>query len=347
MKKIICVLLILLVIVTGCGSVTKESLVEKFEDKVSSSKSYKVNGKMEILNGEDEYVYNLEASFLKDDYYKVVLINETNNHEQVILKNPSGVFVVTPSLNKSFKFDSVWPDNSSQGYFLSSLVKDVTSDDKVEMLEDEENYIIKSSVNYPNNKNLSYQKIYFDDDMLPTMVEVYDTNDNVSIKVTFTKIDLNAGLKDSDFVLEDYIDKDVCEDECGEDETCKTTCETTMASNTLDNILYPVYMPENTYMTSTEEINNETVNRAILTFAGDKNFVLIEEASRYSDEFETIPITGNPVIINDTVAAMSSNSIYFTKNNVDYYLVSNDLTNDEMVSIASSITNDTAVSYTK
>jgi len=40
----------------------------------------------------------------KKDMYKVSLTNKANNHEQIILKNNDGVYVLTPSLNKSFKF---------------------------------------------------------------------------------------------------------------------------------------------------------------------------------------------------------------------------------------------------
>ena len=69
------------------------------------------------------------------------------------------VIVVTPSLNKSFKFDSVWPENSSQAYLLQNLVEDVKGDSKASLEKTDNGYIIKSTVNYPNNEDLSYQKI--------------------------------------------------------------------------------------------------------------------------------------------------------------------------------------------
>ncbi len=46
----------------------------------------------------------------------------------MILKNDDGVYVLTPALNKSFKFQSEWPENSSQAYLFESLVKDITED---------------------------------------------------------------------------------------------------------------------------------------------------------------------------------------------------------------------------
>ena len=115
----------MLLLTCGCGKVDSTKVKSDFEDKVNKSKSYLLSGTMEIMNNDDTFVYTVEASFLKDDYYKVRLVNQTNNHEQVILKNDDGVYVVTPSLNKSFKFQSEWPSNSSQSYLLTPLLNDV------------------------------------------------------------------------------------------------------------------------------------------------------------------------------------------------------------------------------
>lgn len=68
------------------------------------------------------------------------------------------MFVVTPSLNKSFKFQSEWPYNSSQSYILSSLLKDLENDSNVVFEEKDEKYILSSTVNYPNNSSLVSQK---------------------------------------------------------------------------------------------------------------------------------------------------------------------------------------------
>ena len=94
MKKIGILTVLILILTCGCGKVNIDKAKSNFEEKVTKAKSYLLKGSMEIINNEDTYVYSVEASFLKDDYYKVRLINQTNNHEQVILKNTDGVYVV-------------------------------------------------------------------------------------------------------------------------------------------------------------------------------------------------------------------------------------------------------------
>ena len=395
MKKIIVLAIGLMLFVTGCGSNSEEDLIAKFEKNVSNSKSYTLKGNMEILSNEETFTYSIEANYLQDDFYKVTLVNQTNNHEQIILKNNDGVYVVTRALNKSFKFRSEWPSNSSQSYILSSLVKDIKNDENRLLEEQDKNYVIKTSVNYPNNSSLTYQKIYFDKDMNLEKVEVYDSEDIINIKVVFSSVDLKSGLKEEDFLLEDLIDmnaekeeenntyneeentttnnstsnnteanntttdentsneSDQTNDNATTNETQNTedNCENeecdTKSSNILDSIIYPLYIPSETYLSNSEEIDTDEGNRMILTFAGDKNFVLIEEVASVASDFEIIPVYGDPIMLSDTIAAKSANSMYWTSDNVSYYLTSNDLSTEEMVTIAESLGNTKVVSGSK
>lgn len=357
MKKIFILFGVLLFTITGCGEYKLEDAIKDFSKSVENSKSYKVNGTMEISSGEEIFTYSIDTYYLKDDYYKVILVNQTNNHEQIILKNADGLYVVTPSLNKSFKFDSVWPDNSSQAYILQNLVNDIKNDSSATLEKKDNEYIIRSKVNYPNNEELSYQKIHFDKNMNLNKVEVYNNEDIVKIKVNFKTIDLKAKLSKDDFVLDDLIDEPNTNetqnnDNCSE-ETCKEEsnnceegkCEET--SSTLESIIYPLYIPSETHLSSSETVSTETGQRVILTFSGDKNFVIVEEKAVASSDFEVVPVFGDPLMLNDTVGALSSNSISWHANDISYYLVSSDLTANEMVNVAKSLGNSTTVVSTK
>lgn len=378
MKKYLILIMIMLLTLTGCGSYKLEDAVNDFTKKVENSKSYKLNGTMEINSGDEIFTYNIDAYYLKDDYYKVVLVNQTNNHEQVILKNKEGLYVVTPSLNKSFKFDSVWPENSSQAYLLKNLVNDLKNDNEKEFEKLEKGYILKSKVNYPNNDELSYQKMYFDKDMNLEKVEVYTSDNIIKIKVIFKDINLKAKLKEDDFVLDDLVknsednkdnnnveNKDINNDNKAKDEkketnnkdcmneTCKEdnkTCKDNKCdekTGALDGIIYPLYLPTNTHLKSSETVETSNGDRVILTFAGDKNFVIVEEVAKSASDFEIIPVFGDPLMLDKTIAALSSNSISWNSENISYYLVSSDLSTNELVSVAKSLGNSKTVISTK
>lgn len=378
MKKYLILIMIMLLTLTGCGSYKLEDAVNDFTKKVENSKSYKLNGTMEINSGDEIFTYNIDAYYLKDDYYKVVLVNQTNNHEQVILKNKEGLYVVTPSLNKSFKFDSVWPENSSQAYLLKNLVNDLKNDNEKEFEKLEKGYILKSKVNYPNNDELSYQKMHFDKDMNLEKVEVYTSDNIIKIKVIFKDINLKAKLKEDDFVLDDLVknsednkdnnnveNKDINNDNKAKDEnketnnkdcmneTCQEdnkTCKDNKCdekTGALDGIIYPLYLPTNTHLKSSETVETSNGDRVILTFAGDKNFVIVEEVAKSASDFEIIPVFGDPLMLDKTIAALSSNSISWNSENISYYLVSSDLSTNELVSVAKSLGNSKTVISTK
>ena len=324
MKKTCLLLIMLCILLCGCGKVGKEDATKSFINKVNNAKSYKIKGKMEISNDEETFLYDIECLYLNSNYYRVSLINETSNNEQIILKNKEDVYVITPLLNKSFKFQSEWPNNSSQAYLPDILVKDIQDDNEKEVIENNDGYIIRTKVNYPNNPDLKYQKIYINDNNIEK-VEVYNDNDIVKIKVVFDNISWNEKIKEDEFLLDNYVKEDndsenkECnneKEECNKEESKKTV--------NIDNIIYPLYIPSNTHLASSEKVDTGNGNRIILTFSGEKNFVLIEE-----------------------VGALSANSLSWEANNISYYLASTELSTEEMKLIANSLGNETLVANTK
>lgn len=100
MKKFI-YLLGFLFIVVGCGKKTEEDIVNSFMKNVQNSNGYHLTGNLEIYRNEELYTYTVDAAFQSQDNFRVSLINQTNSHEQIILKNEDGVYVMT---QKSTKF---------------------------------------------------------------------------------------------------------------------------------------------------------------------------------------------------------------------------------------------------
>ena len=81
-------------LLSGCGTSDANGVLKKLEDKINKANSYYLEGTMEIINHEDTYNYDVKVSYQKQDYYKIELVNNLNNHEQVILRNEDGVYVM-------------------------------------------------------------------------------------------------------------------------------------------------------------------------------------------------------------------------------------------------------------
>jgi len=167
MKKFVFGIFVFSLLVTGCGKYSQKDIVKDFNKKYEDSSGYRLNGSLEVVNNDETYNYSVDVDYKKDDFYKVILTNVSNNHTQVILKNENGVYVVTPSLNKSFKFQSDWPYKNSQIYLVGALLNDIKSDEKRSFSIKDNKYIFKTTVKYPNNSNLNNQKVVLVQSLYP------------------------------------------------------------------------------------------------------------------------------------------------------------------------------------
>ena len=334
MKKIFLGIFLCLIFLTGCGKKSEGDVLKSYTSVVEKAKSYYLNGKMELVNNEDVYTYDISVSYEADDNYKIELVNTVNNHEQVILRNSEGVYVVTPSLNKSFKFQSDWPYNNSQVYLLSSLLDDINNDEERVFETKDNEYVFTTRVNYPNSPKLEKQKIYFNANNLPTRVEVLDKDGNVEIKMVFNKIDLKADFNDTYFDLSSILDTEVKEENNGEQQNTETETKETA---TIDDIIYPMYLPTNTYLANQEKVKVDNGERLILTFAGDSSFVLVEETVSITNSPEIIPTYGEVELIGASLAVINDNSANWFSNGIEYYVVSDTMDSSEILEVAKSI----------
>ncbi len=322
MKKIF-VILCFCLLLSGCGSYTVKDAQKDLEKKIEKLNGYNLIGTMEIINNDDIYKYDVDVSYSKSDKFRVSLKNKTNNHEQIILKNFDGVYVLTPTLNKSFKFQSDWPYNNSQVYLLQTLLSDIQNDSKKEFKTTSSNYIFKTAVNYPNNSDLVKQKIYFDKKLNPVKVEVLNDEDDVLIKMVFKKINLNPKFKDNYFTLDENMKV------AKEEENAQTVSK-------IEEEIYPMYIPENTRLTNKETVSLDGGERVIMTFEGDSPFMLIEQTASVSDD-SVVSIDGNPYQMAMGVASISDNMISWISGGIEYYVVANSMSEEELVSVASSV----------
>ena len=302
-------------------------VISKYKKILSEEDKYSVTGKMDIVSNEELYHYDVKVDYMKGDYYRASLTNSNSNHEQIILKNKSGVYVITPSLNKSFKFQSDWPFNSSQAYILSSILKDLENDSNVLLEEKEDNYILSSTVNYPNNPSLVSQKVTFNKDMLPLSTKVFDKNGLECISFKITNIDFDVDLNEEYFEI-DNID----------------VSEEVKQTSSIDEVVYPMYLPVGTKFKSEETVKTDDAERVILTFSGDKSFILIEEASKNPKDFEVTTTSGELVFYENVLGTLGESSLNWSMDGKDYYIIGSNLTNEEILKVASSTS---VVSLTK
>ena len=199
----------------------------------------------------------------------------------------------------------------------------IHNDEEVKFSENDDNYTFITKINYPNNKMLVNQKITIDKKLNIKNVKVYDSNDSVKMELNVDRIDYSPTFKDDYFELETIMrtfdDNEVVE------------------SSNLDDSIYPLFVPVNTSLTNSERVETDNGERIIMTFSGDKPFLLVEETANVMEEFTVIPTYGEPYMLMDTLGVVTDNSLSWTSGGIEYYLVSDVMGKDELIEIAQSI----------
>ncbi|MFD1737676.1 outer membrane lipoprotein carrier protein LolA [Bacillus salitolerans] len=330
-KKLGVFLLAMLVVLAlaGCGEKSQADVVKSLEAKMEEMSGYKANATMTLKTGSEEQVYEVEIWHSKPHYYRVNLKNTQKEQSQMILRNDEGVFVLTPALNKSFRFQSDWPQNSSQAYLYESLVKDILRDPEAVFTANDNHYVFETKTNYKNNKALPVQEITLNkSDLTPATVKVMDPDRNPLLQVDFTSIELNASFDEGAFDMQRNM-------------TGAQMEVPTMASGSVEGplqVLYPFDIPEGVALIGEKEMETENGKRVILTYGGeDKSFTLIQERARIADVATTSSVSGEPVDLGFTVGALSDSSVAWSHNGVDFLLASNNLTQEELLMVARSV----------
>ncbi len=332
MKKITIFLILLCLMVTGCGKNSVSNVTNNILKKYDKSSGYILNGDLEINNNDDVYNYSVTAAFdKKGDNYKITLKNKANDFKQIILKNNDGVFLLTPSLNKSFKFSSKWPNNNSQIYLFDTLIKDIKRDNEKKFEFKNNKYIYRTKVNYPNNSKISKQKIIFDNRYNLKMVSVYDSDNKVCMNLTVNKLSLSPKFKKNYF---DFDEDVIVNDDNVKKKSDNTTTKETMS---IDDVIYPLFLPSGTKLIDEKKIDKDNGQRVIMTYDGEKSFLLVEETLDVLNELTIIPSSGEPFQLLDTIGVMTDNSLSWTSGNMEYYLVSEVMDKDELIEIAQSV----------
>lgn len=317
---------------TACGSQSKEDVVKKLEKQTEEMAGYKTEANMKMRTGKEEQKYHIQVWHKKDDYYRVKLQNDQDEKgSQVILKNDTGVYVLTPALNKSFKFQSDWPQNTSQPYLFASLLNDIKADPEAEFTATENYFKFKTKTNYQNNKTLPYQEIYFDKKSYqPVMVKVFDQDMNALVEVSFANFTKDDSLKKEDFDVDKNMAMSPAE---------APVANMDGAEEELEEVLYP----QETFgaeLAEEREVKTDDGKRMIMTYAGEKNFTLVQEKAEVQPASAgySVHVNGDPVQLDDgVIAALEHNRLEWSHNGTTYQLASNELTQEEMVSVASSI----------
>ncbi|MBN8203785.1 MULTISPECIES: LolA family protein [Bacillaceae] len=320
--------LLVVLALSACGTKSQEDVVKDLNNKLEDIKGYKAEAKMTLQMGTDPQTYEIEVWHKEPDFYRVNLKNAQKEQSQMILRNDDGVFVLTPALNKSFRFQSDWPQNSSQAYLYESLVKDIMEDKEAKFSATKDHYVFETKTRYQNNQMLPIQEIKLKkSDLSPVSVKVMDPDKNALVTVDFSNVKFNASFDKKDFDMQKNM--------------TGAQLEVPVMAEVEDQefaVKYPQMEMADVKLVDEQEVQTEDGKRVVLTYDGEKSFTLVQEKAAVMPTSSVVTsVKGEPVDLGFTIGALSDNTISWTYLGVDYMIASNDLSPEEMSEIARSV----------
>ncbi|MBA2943270.1 hypothetical protein HZF08_33910 [Paenibacillus sp. CGMCC 1.16610] len=369
----VAVVMCLALVLAGCGIGKKDagSIVKDLDHVISKADSYQASGSMILHTGSQPQEYQVEVAFSPEHFYRISLTNASKDVTQIVLRNEEGVFVLTPHLKKSFRFQSDWPENQGQVYLFQSLARSIIADKDRQFTTDNDAYVFDVAANY-QNEQLSRQKIWLNKKTLaPTQVQVSDANQNVMVQVNFTKFEFDAKfdkdffqmernmtswnmqtlptmsdvkVTDADHPAAGVTDKDLTATGGQSDQSQPTTSTGTKTDATKSNaaaskpqsigIIEPSYLPKDVVKQDITDMKLGEDAAVLLRYKGKYNFSMVE----VRPQAKSVSLQpGDIVDLGFTIGVLTGEdkkTLTWTNDGVEFRLTTGDLPTNEMIKVA-------------
>ncbi|WP_019638233.1 outer membrane lipoprotein-sorting protein [Paenibacillus fonticola] len=343
-------------VLAGCGKKDADGVVKDLDNVVAKLESYQGSGTMTLHTGDKPQEYKVEVWYQNPSFYRIALTNAQKDITQIVLKNDQGVYVLTPSLNKSFRFQSDWPENQGQVYLYQTLVRSILSDNSRQFVSDKDSYVFDVAANY-NTHALVRQKIWLaKNDYAPRQVQVSDAEAKVVVEVKFDKFDFDAKFDNNSFDMQHNLNTagqqskgtllEVDENGMLVEKTDASAVGTDIAAGEQMaapglsepfGVFFPTYLPAGVAYKDDKIVDDSERSSVLLRFDGTYQFTLTE--SRSPDRTASL-VPGDVVDLGFTAGLLTGDALQtltWTVDGLEFRITSDNLPVNEMVKIAASM----------
>lgn len=319
----------------ACGTKDSKEIVSDLSKRSEDMESYISHGKMTIQTGQEPQEYEVEVWYKKPHYYRVALKNLKKDIVQILLKNDDGVYVLTPHLKKSFRFQSDWPASSGQVYLYQTILASIIDDQKRRFQAGDKEYQFEVEAKYTLNQNFFIQRIWLDRDLYPKRVDVLNKDREVMVKMEFDRFKADASFDKDAFDMQRNLNSMPDQSQ----QTMAKAKGTEQKQKPVET-LTPAYIPQESRLVDEQTIESPNGPVVIMRYKGEKSFTLTQ---RHPQAIEaSLPIFGKPMELEQTIGVLlemdQNKRLTWTQNGTDFELLGN-LTTEEMVRIANSLEN--------
>lgn len=354
----------------GCGKKSADDVVADLNQVVGKLGSYQGSGKMILQTGQEPLEYHVEVWYKEPHFYRIALTNEDKDITQIVLRNDDGVFVLTPHLNKMFRFQSDWPENSGQVYLYQSLVQSILMDKQRRLTTDGDSYVFDVAANY-QNASLVRQKVWLKKkNYAPEHVEVSDENNSVVVVVEFTRFEFGSKFEKDSFDMQRNMtswkleslpaisgmngmsgmsgmhdNKSASANAVQPENSTSAQLNQSVAKQTNKSasaqqsfgVIEPSYQPDGVKKMTVSDLQLGENAAVLLRYSGKYNYTLLESRPTSVTVLSSPGDIVNLGFTQGVIAGEKQKVLMWTYDGVEYRLSTGDLPLSEMIKVAQSV----------
>lgn len=311
---------------TLIGCKEKKNVEKTFPEIVSNLDTYILDAEMETKFPNGSKKCNVKVYYKSPNFYRVELINNDVNEKQIMIRNEKGVYVILPSINKTFKINNDWPSTSNQPFLLSSIANDIVNNSEINKTDSNGATTLELKTKLFNSNEESKEQIIFNNKTkMPTDVYLYRPNGELFTHIKINKIETDVSLGDI-FTVDntitssrlDYIENDVEFDR---------------------SITYPTFCPSDSKLYQEIITGGSTDKKAVMKFNGDVSFTLTQNYVMETETLKSEYFSGDVYVMAGSFALIANNTVKFYDCGVEYMLASNDVSYLELILVGESLKN--------
>jgi outer membrane lipoprotein-sorting protein len=306
-------------LVAGCGAPSTKQVALKLQTQAEKLETvnYQSEAKMTVQMDNGSQTYYIQTSYESPDVYKIELGDANKNINQVIVRNNNGMFVVSPSLQKVFRFNGNWAQNQGHIYLYDQLLQQLSTDKNVKLTQQGGDYRFTLPVSQGGDI-VSRQEVTMDaQSYQPKKVVLFDKDDTAIVTLEFTSFKTGVKYSNTDFDPQ---------------KIAKSSTKATMA-NVSDNFTWVA--PDETFGDTLDVERQDSATSALLRYTGDYTFTLAESIPSPGvagiPEGELVDLYGVPALYS---GSSDSHQLTWFNNGYEFSLTSGKLSLEQMESVA-------------
>ncbi len=309
-------------LVAGCGAPSQDTMVNKLktETQTLSQQNYTSTAMMTVQTDNSSQTYYIQTNYEGPNQYRIELGDSNKNVNQIIVKNNNGMYIVSPSLQKVFRFNGDWAQNQGHIYLYDQILQQViqsASQKQAKMTEANGTYTFELPIT-PANDVVAKEKVEINSKtMKPTQVVLYDKQGTAVVLIKFTSFQTGVKFQNADF------------------DPYKLASSGTAKTTAVSQSEFGYVLPTTTFQDKLDVAEPMAQNDYLLRYTGPDGFTLSEfrpgPGADGLPNASLVDLYGVPAL--ETTAG-KTHQLMWLQNGVEFSLTSSSLSPAEMDAVA-------------